>query len=89
MAWTRTSLAFAAIGATMLKNSPVAGAVVLALSIPIWGVARRAGRAKDARTSRGEHLLVTLIVVAVALAALVVALTGNSPAGLGRLPHDS
>jgi hypothetical protein len=84
LAWTRTAVAFAAIGAAMLKLSPVAGGVVLVLSLPIWAVARRAGSGPAAATARGLQL-VTATVVVVALAALVVALFGRSPDNLGQL----
>ncbi len=77
-------MAFAAIGAAMLKLSPVAGGVVLVMSLPIWAVARRAGARPAASTSR-ELRLVTAIVVIVALAALVIALFGRSPDSLGQL----
>jgi uncharacterized membrane protein YidH (DUF202 family) len=84
LAWTRTAVAFAAIGAAMLKLSPVAGAVVLVMSLPIWAVARRAGSGPAA--SAGHELrLVTATVVVVALAALIVALFGRSPDSLGQL----
>ena len=84
LAWTRTAVAFAAIGAAMLKLSPVAGAVVLVMSLPIWAVARRAGSRPAASTAR-ELRLVTATVMVVALAALVVALFGRSPDSLGQL----
>ena len=68
----------------MLKLSPVAGGVVLVLSLPIWAVARRAGSGPAASTARGLKI-VTATVVVVALAALVVALFGRSPDSLGQL----
>ncbi len=84
LAWTRTGLAFAAIGAAMLKLSPVAGGVVLVLTLPIWAVARRAGSQRAASTARGLQL-VTVTVVVIAVAALVIALFGHSPDSLGQL----
>jgi uncharacterized membrane protein YidH (DUF202 family) len=89
LAWTRTAVAFAAIGAAMLKNSPIAGAAVLVLSVPIWAVARRTGRSADAMSSAGALRLVTATVVLIAIAALIVALTGHSPGSLDRLLHDT
>jgi uncharacterized membrane protein YidH (DUF202 family) len=83
LAWTRTAVAFAAIGGAMLKVSPVAGCVVLALSVPIWLVAHRP---RSAVASSGRRLrLVTATVVVVALAALAVAIFGHSPDSLGQL----
>jgi|HubBroStandDraft_5_1064220.scaffolds.fasta_scaffold32755_3 uncharacterized membrane protein YidH (DUF202 family) len=89
LAWTRTAIAFAAIGAAMLKNSPVEGIAVLVLSVPIWAVARRTGQNADAMSSAGALRLVTATVVLVAVAAMIVALTGHPPASLDRLLHDS
>jgi len=87
LAWTRTAIAFAAIGAAMLKSSPVAGVTVLALSLPIWAVARRARHAADATSLLSGFGLVTVTVVLVALAALAVALFGHSPGTLSDLIH--
>jgi uncharacterized membrane protein YidH (DUF202 family) len=84
LAWNRTALGFAAIGGAMLKLSPVAGGVVLVLSLPIWAVARRP-RGDMVISSPRELRLVTATVVVVALAALVVALFGRSPDSLGQL----
>ena len=84
LAWTRTAVAFAAIGGAMLKLSPVAGLVVLILSLPIWAAApprRGTGVVASPRRLR----LVTGTVVLVALAALVVAIFGHSPDSLGQL----
>jgi uncharacterized membrane protein YidH (DUF202 family) len=89
LAWTRTSLAFAAIGAAMLKNSPVEGAVVLVLSLPIWAVARHADSSSGARSSPAALRLVTVTVVVIAAAALLVAFAGHGPDSLARLVHGS
>jgi uncharacterized membrane protein YidH (DUF202 family) len=82
LAWTRTAVAFAAIGGAMLKLSPVAGLVVLVLSLPIWAVAR--GNRSTDLSLRGLRL-VTVTVVIIAIAALVVAIFGRSPDSLGQL----
>jgi len=82
LAWTRTAVAFVAIGGAMLKVSPVAGLVVLFLSLPIWAVARRS---RETDLSPRGLRLVTITVVIVALAALVVAIFGRSPDSLGQL----
>jgi uncharacterized membrane protein YidH (DUF202 family) len=85
LAWTRTAVAFAAIGGVMLKLSPVAGLVVLVLSLPIWAVAR-GRRGKDPAEAHPRGLrVVTVTVVIVAAAALVVAIFGHSPDSLGQL----
>jgi uncharacterized membrane protein YidH (DUF202 family) len=85
LAWTRTAVGFAAIGGAMLKVSPVAGGVVLLLSVPIWLIARRTGSADLAAASPRGLRLVTVTVVIVAAAALVVAFFGRSPDSLGQL----
>ena len=36
LAWTRTAIAFAALGAALLKYRPVAGLLVLVLSAVVW-----------------------------------------------------
>jgi|HubBroStandDraft_6_1064221.scaffolds.fasta_scaffold816032_2 uncharacterized membrane protein YidH (DUF202 family) len=84
LAWTRTAVAFAAIGGAMLKFSPVAGAVVLLLSLPIWAVARRTRGSLAVSSPRGLQLVMATVVF-VALAALIVALFGRSPDSLGQL----
>jgi uncharacterized membrane protein YidH (DUF202 family) len=69
LAWTRTAISFAAVGGVMLKENVVPGLIILATALVIWQVGRldyhRPGRLK----------LVTATVVAVAVVALVVALT--------------
>ena len=81
LAWTRTAIAFAAIGGVMLRLSPIAGLVVLVLSLPIWAVAHRS---RDTDLSPRGLRLVTTTVVIVAIAALVVAIFGRSPDSLGQ-----
>lgn len=87
LAWTRTAIAFAAIGAAMLKSGPIAGGIVIALSLPIWAVARRVRHSADAVSAASGLALVTGTVVLVAMAALAVALFGHSPGTLSQLVH--
>jgi uncharacterized membrane protein YidH (DUF202 family) len=87
LAWTRTAIAFAAIGGAMLRVSPLAGLAVLAMSVPIWAVVRRASRAARAMSSVHELRLVTVTVVLVALAALTIAIFGHGPDSLAQLLH--
>lgn len=87
LALTRTAIAFAAIGAAMLKSSPVAGVTVLVLSLPIWAAVRRHRRTADALSPLGGLGLITITVVLVALAALAVALFGRGPGNLSELIH--
>jgi uncharacterized membrane protein YidH (DUF202 family) len=84
LAWARTSIAFAAVGAAILRRQPVAGLIVLAITPVIWGlgqvVAREEGHAPRAR----RLLLVTVIVTLVAALAAAVALVSPGPTSL----HD-
>ena len=84
LAWTRTAIAFAALGAALLRSSPLAGSLVLALSVPVWAAARRTRL--PSRSPRGP-LLVSATVVIVALVALAITLLGPGPASLRELVH--
>jgi uncharacterized membrane protein YidH (DUF202 family) len=86
LSWTRTAIAFAALGGAMLKSSPLAGSVVLALSVPVWAAARRTHLPSG---SQRGLLLVTVIVVMVALVALTITFFGRGPASLRELVHGS
>lgn len=87
LSWTRTAVAFAAIGAAMLKSSPIAGAVVIALSLPVWAAAHRVRHAANAAAAASGLALVAVTVVLVAIAALAVALFGHSPSSLSEFIH--
>lgn len=84
LAWTRTAIGFAAIGGAMIKFSPIAGIIVLAMTLPIWAVTRRTQR-RAGSMSAASGRLVTATVVFIALTALVVAIFGHSPDSLGQL----
>lgn len=83
LAWNRTALAFAAIGAAMLKSSQVAGVIVLVLTMPIWAAVRSAAAISSARRLR----LVTATVLLVATVALLAAFLGHGPSTLSGLLH--
>ena len=83
LAWSRTAIAFAAIGVAMLKSSPLAGGIVVALTMPVWAAVRRTDGISTARRLR----LVTTAVLLVAVAALVVAFIGHGPNTLAELLH--
>jgi uncharacterized membrane protein YidH (DUF202 family) len=85
LAWTRTAVAFVAIGGFMLKLSPVAGLVVLVASLPIWRLAYHTTSTDLLASSPRGLRIVTVTVVIVALAALLVAVFGRSPDSLGQL----
>jgi uncharacterized membrane protein YidH (DUF202 family) len=69
LAWTRTAISFAAVGGVVLKKEVVPGLILLAVSPAIYLVGRLAYRRPR------KFKLVTGTIVAVALIALVVALT--------------
>ena len=69
LAWTRTALSFAAVGAFVLKKDVAAGLVIMAAAPVIW----RLGRLAHHRP--GRLRLVTATIVAVSLVALAVAFT--------------
>ena len=69
LAWTRTALAFAAVGAVALKKDVIAGLLIIATAPVIW----RLGHISHHLP--GRLRLVTATIVAVSLVALAVALT--------------
>jgi uncharacterized membrane protein YidH (DUF202 family) len=71
LAWTRTAISFAAVGGVVLKREVIPGLILLAVVPAIYVLGRLAYR-------RTEKLkLITATIVAVAVVALVVALTGS------------
>jgi uncharacterized membrane protein YidH (DUF202 family) len=77
LAWTRTAISFAAVGAVVLKSHPVPGLVVIALAVIVWGLHRVFPDTPSARTQSARLLAVTGTVVAVAIVALALALLGQ------------
>ncbi len=69
LAWTRTALSFAAVGAVVLKKDVVAGLIILATAPVIWQL----GRLAPDHPSRLK--LVTATIVAISVVALVVTVT--------------
>jgi uncharacterized membrane protein YidH (DUF202 family) len=68
LAWTRTALSFAAVGAVALKKDVIAGLLIIATAPVIW----RLGRISH--DLPGRLRLVTATIVAVSVVALFVAL---------------
>jgi Domain of unknown function (DUF202) len=69
LAWTRTALSFAAVGGVVLKRAVIPGLILLTLAPAVYVLGRLA------YTRPEKHKLVTATIVAVAVVALVVALT--------------
>jgi hypothetical protein len=82
LAWTRTALAFAAIGGFILKRDLAAGFVVLGLSCLVWVVGRLAGMPGQVRARPGRLLVITIAVTGVSVVALMLALFGPQTPGL-------
>jgi uncharacterized membrane protein YidH (DUF202 family) len=78
MAWTRTAISFAAVGALVLKTHLVDGAIVLALALAVWFLRRLFPTPVSGRPQPARNLLLTIAVVAVALVAVAVALLGHA-----------
>jgi uncharacterized membrane protein YidH (DUF202 family) len=84
LAWARTAIAFAAVGAVALRNDVIVGLVMLAGSPLIWALGALASR--DTPRHRARRLLmVTVAVTAAALLAVAGAFLGHSPASLRQL----
>lgn len=76
LAWTRTAIAFAALGGAVLKETPIAGIVILGMSALIFflgSVSRPAKRAQNPER-RSSLVLVTVAVTTMALVALALTL---------------
>lgn len=73
LAWTRTTISFAALGGLILKSAPVVGIAVLIFSIVIWEMGRLP-RAAGTGRSEARLRLITVSSTAIALAALALTL---------------
>ena len=78
LAWTRTAIAFAALGGALLRYRPVVGLPVLVLSAVVWRLGRVPGPAPAGHARDRRALLITVTTVGVSLVAL--ALSFLSPA---------
>jgi uncharacterized membrane protein YidH (DUF202 family) len=87
LAWARTAISFAAVGAAILKRQVIPGVIVLALTPLVWALGTFASRALLPEPRSGRLLAVTVTVTAVAVLALVIALVGHSPVSLHELLH--
>ena len=87
LAWARTAMAFAAVGAVMLKREVVPGLIVLFTTPLIWAAGSFASHERPRRPRPGRLLVVTLTVTAVAVIAVIAAFLGHGPASLHQLLH--
>jgi uncharacterized membrane protein YidH (DUF202 family) len=93
LAWTRTAIAFAALGGVVLKTNVVTGLIILAVAPVIWklgrvtrGAAPEAGDGVPAMPVAGATRLfiIAVAIAAVALLCLIVAIFGKSVPGALR-----
>ncbi len=82
LAWTRTAIGFAALGAALLKYRPVVGLPVLVLSAVVWRLGRLPGTAGAGDVRDRRILLITVSTVGVSLVALVLSFLGPGIASL-------
>ncbi len=82
LAWTRTAIGFAALGAAFLKYRPVVGLPVLVLSAVVWRLGRLPGTAGAGDVRDRQLLLITVTTVGVSLVALVLSFLGPGIASL-------
>ena len=86
LAWNRTAITFGVVGLVMLRDEPVAGLIVLAVTPLIWALARYVSAVPPpgAQARARRLLLVAVAVTGVAVVAAVAALLGHG--GPVRLP---
>jgi len=82
LAWTRTAIGFAALGAALLRYRPVVGLPVLVLSAVVWRLGRLPGTAGAGDVRDRRLLLITVTTVGVSLVALVLSFLGPGIASL-------
>ena len=85
LAWTRTAIAFAALGGTVLKANVITGLIILAVAPVVWQLGRlsRGGASGTGLTAVGplRLFLIAASIVALALLCLIVAVFGPAVPG--------
>jgi hypothetical protein len=93
LSWTRTAIAFAALGGTVLKVNLATGLIILVIAPVIWQLGRVSrgalhGAADQppamAEISATRLFLITVSIVGVALLCLIIAILGRSAPGALR-----
>ena len=77
LAWERTAIGFGAVGLVMLREEPVAGALVLAATPLIWALGRYVSATAGPQARSRHLLLVTVAVTGVAVLAVIAAFIGH------------
>jgi uncharacterized membrane protein YidH (DUF202 family) len=88
LAWTRTAIAFAALGGTVLKANVTSGLIILAIAPVVWQLGRFSrGRPDPAGLSAASAtrlFIIAVAIVVVALLCLAIAIFGPSVPGALR-----
>jgi hypothetical protein len=71
LAWTRTAISFAAVGAAILKYRPLAGLPILVLSGVIWWLGHLPGTPGAGPRHDRRLLVMTVTTTAISVVALV------------------
>ena len=87
LAWTRTAIAFGAVGVALLRKEVLPGVIVLATTPLIYAVGQFASRVPGSEPRPRRLLVVTLTVTVVAVLAVIAALLGHGPTSLHDLLH--
>jgi uncharacterized membrane protein YidH (DUF202 family) len=81
LAWTRSAIAFVALGAAILKIRPAIGFPVMGVGVVIWLLHHVSPRRSGSLASR-RTLLVTIAVTSLAAVSVVLTLAGPPSRGL-------
>jgi uncharacterized membrane protein YidH (DUF202 family) len=85
LAWSRTVLAFAAVGIVVLRKDVAAGVIVLATAPVVWLVGHVVAREARPERKSARLLVVTASVIVTAIVALLVAFLSHSPGSLDEI----
>lgn len=82
LAWHRTAISVAALGAAILKIRLAAGVTILIISAVVWELGRLS-RVPGAGHARGRRLLlITVIITGISVVALIISFLGPRSGGL-------
>ena len=88
LSWTRTAIAFAALGGVVLKDNVITGLIVLAVAPVIWQLGRvtrgRGPQADLPAVGATRLFIITVSIVAVSLLCLAIAIFGRAVPGALR-----
>ena len=82
LAWTRSAIAFFALGIAVLRIRPAVGIPVIAIAVVIWLIAKLPRAGHPAWMASRRELVVTVAVTTLALVALVLTLAAPSSHGM-------